>query len=75
MNVMHQIAEAKAAAIALRASAKACGPEQAALRFRLVRAAESFDSVIGIAVRGIERIEELEQELRQQKADGQGGAQ
>jgi hypothetical protein len=63
MNVMNQIAEARASALSLRASAKACSPEQRALSFRLVRAAESLDAMVLLAVRGIERIEQLEQEL------------
>ncbi|WP_161816538.1 hypothetical protein [Steroidobacter agaridevorans] len=71
---MSQIAEARASALSLRASAKACRREQGALKFRLERAAESLDSIVLIAVRGIERIEQLEHELRQLKAtSGQGG--
>lgn len=68
MNVMNDIAEARASALSLRASARACGPEQGALKFRLMRAAESLDAVVAIAVRGIERIETLETELRQFRA-------
>ena len=65
MTVMNQIAEARASALSLRASAKACTREQGALKFRLMRAAESLDAMVLLAVRGIERVEELEQELRQ----------
>ena len=65
MNVMNDIAEARASALSLRASAKACTPEHGALKFRLTRAAESLDAMVMLAVRGIERIEELEHELRQ----------
>lgn len=64
MNVMNDIAEARASALSLRASAKACTSEQGPLRFRLARAADALDAVVLIAVRGIERIEQLEQELR-----------
>lgn len=64
MSVMNDIAEARASALSLRTSAKACTPEQGALKFRLTRAADSLDGVVLIAVHGIERIDELEQELR-----------
>lgn len=64
MSVMNDIAEARASALSLRASAGACSPAQGPLTFRLTRAADSLDGVVLIAVRGIERIEELEQELR-----------
>lgn len=64
MNAMNQIAEARASALSLRASAKACTGEQGALKFRLTRAAESLDAVVLIAVRGIERVEQLESALR-----------
>jgi len=73
MNVMSDLAEARASALSLRASAKACGSEQGALKFRLTRAADSLDAVVTIAMRGIERIEELEQELRALKAAGGKG--
>ena len=63
MNVMNEIAEARATALSLRASAKACTREQGALKFRLTRAADSLDAVVLLAIRGIERVEELEQEL------------
>ena len=63
MNAMNQIAEARATALTLRASAKACGPEQRPLKFRLNRAADSLDAIVLIAVRGFDRIEQLEQQL------------
>jgi hypothetical protein len=63
MNAMNDVAEARASALSLRASAKACTPEQGSLKFRLARAAESLDAMVLIAVRGIERIEQLEQQL------------
>jgi hypothetical protein len=56
MNAMSQIAEAHASALSLRASAGACSPAQGPLKFRLIRAAESLDAVVLIAVCGIERI-------------------
>ena len=65
MNAMNDIAEARASALSLRASAKACTPEQGALEFRLTRAAESLDAMVLLAVRGIERVEAHELELRQ----------
>jgi hypothetical protein len=63
MNAMNQIAEARATALSLRASAKACTREQGALKFRLMRAAESLDVMVLLAVSGLDRIEQLEQQL------------
>lgn len=63
MNVTQEIAEARASALSLRASAKACGSEQGALKFRLMRAAEALDGMVLLAARGLDRIEELEQQL------------
>jgi len=63
MNAMNDVAEARATALSLRASAKACTPEQGALKFRLMRAAESLDAMVLLAVRGFDRIEQLEQQL------------
>lgn len=65
MNAVSQIAEARASAISLRASAKACKREQTALKLRLTRAAESLDATSLLAMRGIERVEQFEQELRE----------
>jgi hypothetical protein len=70
MNVMNQIAEARASALSLRASAKACSREQGALKFRLMRAAESLDAMVLLAVRGLDRIEQLEQQLAATAAGG-----
>lgn len=74
MNVMSQIAEARASALSLRASAQAFALEQGALKFRLTRAAESLDAMVLIAVRALDRIEVLEQE-RASTVAAQGGAQ
>jgi hypothetical protein len=63
MNAMNDVAEARATALSLRASAKACTREQGALKFRLMRAAESLDAMVLLAVRGFDRIEQLEQQL------------
>jgi hypothetical protein len=63
MNAMNDVAEARATALSLRASAKACTREQGALKFRLIRAAESLDAMVLLAVRGFDRIEQLEQQL------------
>jgi hypothetical protein len=63
MNAMNDVAEARATALSLRASAKACTREQGALKFRLTRAAESLDAMVLLAVRGFDRIEQLEQQL------------
>jgi hypothetical protein len=70
MNAMNQIAEARASALSLQASAKACAIEQRALKYRLVGAAESLDAMVLLAVRGIERVEALEQELAQLRRGG-----
>lgn len=75
MNAMSEIAEARASALSLRASASACAPVQGALKFRLTRAADSLDAVVLIAVRAFERIEVLERELQQLRLKSQGGAQ
>ena len=74
MNAMRQITKARAMALKLRASAKACGPEQGPLRFRLMRAAESLDAVTLIAVHALNRVCGLERELQQLRGAGQGGA-
>ena len=63
MNAMNDVAEARATALSLRASAKACTPEQGSLKFRLMRAAESLDAMVLLALRGFERVEQLEQQL------------
>ena len=46
MNAMNDVAEARATALSLRASAKACTAEPGALKFRLTRAAESLDAMV-----------------------------
>jgi hypothetical protein len=63
MNAMNDVAEARASALSLRASSKACTAEQGALKFRLVCAAESLDAMVLLALRAIVRIEQLEQQL------------
>lgn len=70
MNLSHEIAEALASALSLRASANACGPEHGALKFRLVHAAESLDAMVALAVRGLDRIAEIEQQLTTPTAGG-----
>jgi hypothetical protein len=59
MNAMNQIADARATALSLRASAKACTREQGALKFRLMRAAESLDAMVLLAVRGFDKTNAL----------------
>lgn len=63
MNAMNDVAEARATALSLRGSAKACTREQGALKFRLMRAADSLDAMVLLAVRGFDRVEQLEQQL------------
>jgi hypothetical protein len=70
MNAMNDVAEARATALSLRASAKACTREQGALKFRLTRAAESLDAMVLLVVRGFDRIEQLEQQLAARTARG-----
>jgi hypothetical protein len=70
MNTMNDVAEARATALSLRASARACTREQGALKFRLMRAAESLDAMVLLAVRGFDRIEQLEQQLAARTAGG-----
>jgi hypothetical protein len=72
MNAMNDVAEARATALSLRASAKACTREQGALKFRLMRAAESLDAMVLLAVRGFDRIEQLEQRLAARTAESGG---
>ncbi|WP_116812095.1 hypothetical protein [Steroidobacter cummioxidans] len=71
MNVTHDIAEARATALVLRAKAKVVRSEQGSLMFRLNRAADALDRMVSLAVRCLERIKELEQELRQFRAGAQ----
>lgn len=50
MTVFIQIAEARATAVGLRASAQACGPHQDALKARLTSAAEALESMSQLAL-------------------------
>lgn len=68
MDVMSGIAEARATALVLRATAKAVRADQSSLMYRLNRAADVLDGMVALAVRCLERIEQLEQELRQLRA-------
>jgi hypothetical protein len=71
MDAMSDIAEAHATALVLRATAKVVRAEQGALRLRLNRAADALDGMAALAVRCLERIKQLEQELRQFRAGAQ----
>lgn len=71
MNVTHEIAEARATALVLRSTARAVRGEQDSLRYRLLQAADALDAMVLLAARGIERTEQLEQELRQLNAGAQ----
>nr|WP_298717234.1 hypothetical protein [uncultured Steroidobacter sp.] len=66
MSVLHQIAEARASALSLRASAQACSPDQGPLKFRLMRAAEALNGMALLALGLVERVGKLEQQLRRQ---------
>jgi hypothetical protein len=71
MDGMTDIAEAHATALVLRATAKAVRGERGPLRFRLNRAADILDGMAALAVRCLERIKQLEEELRQFRAGAQ----
>lgn len=71
MNVMSEIVEARASAISLRASARACGPEHGPLKCRLMRATCVLNSMVLLAIRGIRYIEVLEAALRECVAEMQ----
>ena len=68
MNASSEMAEARATAIVLRATAKVVRAEQGALRLRLNRSADVLDGMVALVVRYLERIKQLEQELRQLRA-------
>ncbi|GFE79262.1 hypothetical protein GCM10011487_12620 [Steroidobacter agaridevorans] len=68
MSASGEIAEARATALVLRATAKAVRADQGSLMYRLNRAADVLDGMVAVAVRCLERIEQLEQELRQHGA-------
>jgi hypothetical protein len=68
---MSDIAEARATALVLRATAKVVRAEQGSLMLRLKRAADVLDSMAALALHCLERIKQLEQELRQFRAGAQ----
>lgn len=71
MDGINNIAEARATALVLRTTAKAVRGERGPLRFRLNRAADILDGMAALAVRCLERIKQLEEELRQFRAGAQ----
>jgi len=64
MSVMSQLAEARATAEVLRATARAVRLERFGLTLRLYRTADALDGIVALAMRCLERIEQLEQEVR-----------
>jgi hypothetical protein len=65
MKARPDLAEALATSQMLRATARAFrGGEQSPLFFRLNRAANVLDAVAALAMRSLDRIEQLEEELR-----------
>jgi hypothetical protein len=66
-----QVAEARATALVLRATARAIRAEQGALYVRLNRAADVLDTMVALVVRCLDRIEQLQQALRIAQAGGQ----
>lgn len=71
MDGMSDISEAHATAFVLRATAKTVRGERGPLMFRLNRAADILDGMAALAVRCLERIKQLEEELRQFRAGAQ----
>ena len=71
MNASSEIAEARATALVVRATAKVVRAERGPLMFRLNRAADALDAMVALAMRCLERIEQLEQELRRLRAGAQ----
>jgi hypothetical protein len=67
-EVRAQLAAAHASGEVLRATAKVVRADQGALCFRLNRAADALDRTALLVVRCLERIEALEQEIK----DGAG---
>lgn len=65
MSVTSQLAEARATAEVLRATARAVRPAGFGLTLRLYRAADTLDGMVALALRCLERIEQLEQDVRQ----------
>lgn len=70
MNATSELAEALATSQVLRATARSFRGEQSPLHFRLNRAADVLDSVVALAMRCLDRIEQLEQEQRRLRAGG-----
>lgn len=68
MNAATQLAEALATSQVLRATAKAVRADQSSLHFRLNHAADALDGMVALAMRCLDRIEQLEQELRKFRA-------
>jgi len=69
--VRRQIAEARATAIVLHATARACRGFDGPMRFRLNRAADALDSMVLLAVRSLRRAKRLARTLREIKGGGQ----
>lgn len=64
MNVAPQLAEARATAEVLRATARALRGERGTPRSRMLQAAATLDRIVTIAMGLLERIEQLEHEVR-----------
>lgn len=65
MDGMSDIAEARATALVLRATAKSVRGERGPLMRRLNRAADILDGMAALALHCLQRIKRLEQELLQ----------
>lgn len=74
MAVLTQIAEARASALTLIASAEACGSEQDALRLRLSHAAAVLDRLALVALALVEQNGKLEAELARLRRKGNSPA-
>lgn len=65
MSAIPELAEARATAEVLRATAKAVRADRGALCLRLYRAADVLDGMVALTLRCLERIEQFEQEVRE----------
>lgn len=66
-----QIAEARATAVVLRATARVCRGSDGPLTFRLNRAADALDSMVLLAVRSLRHVKRLARQLREIKGGRQ----
>jgi hypothetical protein len=68
MSAIPEVVEAHVVAQVLRATARALRGEHGGLHARLNRAADVLDGVVVLVMRSLERIEQLEGQVRKLKA-------